>query len=229
MSSADILSQEAEGNGVKDAKKSSKKNEIKEFETKMVGDDAKWLFDICEYEGPSNQAVKTHWTKKHRREVQDHEDKKRGEIIQPGNDEKRAKKDEHSDDDDDEDLYEGFDEDDLMRIEAVEDKENKNNETATENMETAEGITITEETVIMLNHELETKKAEIESLKEAMVIRLDMYTLAQVEVEGLETGKAEQEKEIKMCQNIIKGLRNLAKAGAKIQNKTGNKTEETKL
>ena len=72
----------------------------------------KWMCDMCQYLGPSSQAVKSHWTKKHRRAVQEEEAKTRGEILEPENDEKRTKEDDESDDEfDDDELYEEFDED----------------------------------------------------------------------------------------------------------------------
>ena len=42
--------------------------------------------------------------------------------------------------------------------------------------------TITEETVSLLKQELETKKAEVESLNEAMANRMDLLTLAEGKV-----------------------------------------------
>ena len=119
MTSTDTLTPAVEGEGnVKktkgDVKKIAKKNDKDnhEFEVKMVGDVVKWLCDLCGYMGPSSQSVKSHWTKKHRRGVEEEEAKKRGELLEPENDEKRPREDDESEDEySDDDLFEGFDED----------------------------------------------------------------------------------------------------------------------
>ena len=54
------------------------KAEMQNFERKMVGDVAKFLCDKCDYTAITNRAVKMHWGKKHRREVQEEEEVKTG-------------------------------------------------------------------------------------------------------------------------------------------------------
>ena len=57
-----------------DVKKMAKKKDERdghEYEVKMVGDEVKWMCDMCEYLGVSSKAVKSHWTKKYRRAVQE--------------------------------------------------------------------------------------------------------------------------------------------------------------
>ena len=46
------------------------------FETKMVGDEAKFVCDKWEFMANTNKAVKTHWNKKHRKEAQEEEEAK---------------------------------------------------------------------------------------------------------------------------------------------------------
>ena len=197
----------------------------------MVGDVVKWLCDLCGYMGPSSQSVKSHWTKKHRRGVEEEEAKKRGELLEPENEEKRPREDDESEDEySDEDLYEGFDEDG-NRIEAVVSEEKVDDSDA--EMETGNKLPTTEETVTMLKQELETKKAEVESLNEAMAVRMDMLTLANGKVASLEIEKEEQEKKIKRGEKVIKSLRDdvrkMTKTDAKAPNKGETKAEESKL
>ena len=204
MATLEISSQAVETES--DVKKMAKKKDERdghEYEVKMVGDEVKWACDMCEYMGGSSKAVKSHWTKKHRRAVQEEEAKTRGEILAPENDEKRAKEDEESDEEfDDEELYAGFDEDG-NRIETVEDEDENN----VIRMDTKETLTTTEEDVDMMKQELETKKAEVESLKEAMTVRMDLLTLAEGKVASLEIEKVELERELRKGKKIITTLR----------------------
>ena len=93
--------------------------------------------------------------------------------------------------------------------------------------------TITEEIVSLLKQELETKKAEVENLNEAMAVRMDLLTLAEGKVASLEIEKVEQEKEKNRFKNVIKTLRNdtkkMSETEAKTANKGETKAEEYKL
>ena len=93
--------------------------------------------------------------------------------------------------------------------------------------------TITEETVSLLKQELETKKAEVETLNEAMAVGMDLLTLAKGKVASLEIEKVKQEKENNRCKNVIKTLRNDTKKMSETEEKTANKgetkAEESKL
>ena len=74
-------------------------------------------------------------------------------------------------------------------------------------MDTKETFTTTEEDVNLMKQELETKKAEVESLKEAMTVRMDLLTLAEGKVASLEIEKVELERELRKGKKIITTLR----------------------
>ena len=42
---------------------------MQKFEKRMIGDEAKYMCDKCDYTGSSNRSVKMHWGKKHRKEA----------------------------------------------------------------------------------------------------------------------------------------------------------------
>ena len=205
----------------KTKKKPEKKDnpEIQEFETKIIEAEAKWLCDLCDYTGTSNKSVKQHWTKKHRREVEEDEAKKRGEKMEPENEEKRQKEDDESDDEefDEEDLCEGFDEDG-NRIEKVEGDEQKKDESVmdAETNSSQED----EKDVQILKEDLATKTAEVESLKDAMIVRQDILNLAQGKIASLEIEKEELEKEVKKYKRIVKVFKEEEKGGKKNESKT---------
>ena len=52
------------------------KAEMQKLEKRMIGDEAKYMCDKCDYTGRSNRSVKMHWGKKHRREAQEESDDK---------------------------------------------------------------------------------------------------------------------------------------------------------
>ena len=59
----------------KKAKKDIKdKSELQKFEVKMIGGEAKVLCDKCDFVANNMRTVRTNWSKKHRREVQEDED-----------------------------------------------------------------------------------------------------------------------------------------------------------
>ena len=81
------------------------KAEMQNFDRKMVGDIAKFLCDKCDYTANSNRAVKMHWAKKHRREVQEEEEIKTGGKPSETAEAKKLKPDEEKTEIDLLDLY----------------------------------------------------------------------------------------------------------------------------
>ena len=56
------------------------------------------MCDLCDYTCPSNKGIKMHWTRKHRRVVEEDEARKKGEMVLPENDKKRSRENEESTD-----------------------------------------------------------------------------------------------------------------------------------
>ena len=201
----------------------SNKTEMQQFETKMVGGEAMFLCDRCDYMKATNRAVKAHWTRKHRREAQEEE-----EAVAKGKpvSEKESKKVKPNDKE--YNLMDYFGDDGRPLEETI--TESTFNETLNESMETYEAIDLTStpkaKSPVKLDYqdELNVKTAEVESLKEAIKLKQEMLNLANGKIASLE------EEDIEKAIELDKAKRIMSYMNEKIEeNKKGKKGDEPKL
>ena len=182
------------------------KTELQNFEVKLIGDEARFMCDRCEYTGPSNKAVKGHWTRKHRREVQEEDEAKaKGKPV----DQTIVKKVKLTEKALNYNIMDEFDSEGRPLDETMD--ETTVNETANETMETEEFIDLASTPKPKPNHrktaeyeeELNTKSAEVESLREEVKQKQELLNIALATKASLEEADIEKSNELERAKKIM--------------------------
>ena len=177
------------------------KTELQQFETKMVGDEAKFACDRCDFMGNTNRAVKLHWSKKHRREAQEEDDAKvKGKEVKQV-EAKKLKEDLEKTKKDWQDMY---DEDGNPLDEST--AETTLNESEMETELTQDITTSTPKTKRRQyenDDELNVKIAELESLKELMKVKEELLNIANAKIASLEEQNIKKTEKIEKSDKIF--------------------------
>ena len=180
------------------------KTELPNFEVKLIGDEDKFMCDRCDYIGATNKAVKGHWTRKHRREVQEEEEAK---VKGKPDDQTEVKKVKLTKKASHYNIMDEFDsegrplEDSMAEITV--------NETMNETMDTEEinNFTSTPKSKssrrVENEEELHTKIAEVESLKEELKQKQELLNLALATKSSLEEADIEKSNELERAKKIM--------------------------
>ena len=180
------------------------KTELQQFEYKMIGDQAKFLCDRCEYNANTNRSVKLHWSKKHRREAQEEADAlAKGKTLK-----KESKKSKPNDKE--YNIMDKFGENGRPLEETINETIDETiNENDEEIMDTNNKIDVTStpksKSPVKLDYqdELNVKIAEVESLKEGIKQKQEMLNLANGKLASLEEADIEKTIELDKAKRIM--------------------------
>ena len=203
-------------------KNNKDKTELQQFESKMIGDEAKFMCDRCEFTGNTNRSVKLHWSKKHRREAQEEED-----ALTKGKTTKKKESKKSKPNDKEYNIMDKFGENGRPLEETINDTMN---ETGNENMDTDNLIDLTStpksKSPVKLNYqdELNVKTAEVESLQEVIKQKQEMLNLVNGKLASLEEADIEKTNELEKAKRIMKYYEEKLD-----ENKKNTKGDEPKL
>ena len=178
------------------------KAEMQNFDRKMVGDIAKFLCDKCDYTANSNRAVKTHWAKKHRREVQEEEEIKTGGKPSETAEAKKLKPDEEKTEIDLLDLYD----DDGNPLDETADLTTPDY-SIMETQDTQDFDTSTPMKSSTEDDDMNIKRAENESLKESLNECKELLNIANAKISSLEEDGIKKNNKIDKYVRITNKLR----------------------
>ena len=183
------------------------KAEMQKFEKKMIGGEARFLCDKCDYNASSIRSVKMHWGKKHRRDMQEEEEAKTGgKPIKLA----ESKKMKHDEEKTAKNLLDMYDDEGNPLDETTDETTFDDSVMETQDFDTSTPKKATRDDE---EEEVNVKIAEMESLKESLSECKELLDLANARVASLEEDGIKKSNEIEKFVRITNKLKEKDKHG----------------